>query len=114
MKADERYSEDTGNENRKKIHNIILLTMIIVALKKVAPCEEEEDVLGGPDLFNRYIGDSHGIQGHQNSCYLDSAVFGLFALSDSFDDLLLETPTDELGKEIKHILWKGIVNPMRK
>ena len=81
---------------------------------EAAPLEEKEDTIGGPELFNRYIGDKHGIQGHQNSCYLDSAVFGLFALSDSFDDLLLEEPNDKLGEEIKHILWKGIVNPMRK
>ena len=90
------------------------LCTYIIALIGVAPLEEEEDVPGGPELFNKYIGDSHGIQGHHNSCYLDSTVFGLFALCDSFDMLLLEEPHDQLGKEIKHILWKGIVNPMRK
>ena len=39
---------------------------------------------------------------------------GLFALSDSFDMMLLEEPETEIGQKIKHILWKGIVNPLRK
>ena len=70
--------------------------------------------MGSPELFNLYIGDAHGIQGHHDSCYLDSTVFGLFALSESFDDLLLEEPTEEVGKKVKYFLWKGIVNPLRK
>ena len=42
-------------------------------------------------------------------------MFGLFALSDSFDELLLkEEPTEEVGRKIKYCLWKGIVNPLRK
>ena len=41
-------------------------------------------------------------------------MFGLFALSDSFDELLLEEPTEEVGRKVKHCLWKGIVNPLRK
>ena len=86
----------------------------IVALKGKAPKVDPNDSFYTPDLFNKYIGDEHGIQGHHNSCYLDSSVFGLFALTDSFDDLLLKEPVDEVGKKIKHILWKGIVNPLRK
>ena len=76
---------------------------------------EEIDIIGSPELFNQYIGDGpRGIQGHHNSCCRDSTVFGLFALSDSFDDLLLEEPTEEVGRKVKHFLWKGIVNPLRK
>ena len=41
-------------------------------------------------------------------------MFGLFALSDSFDELLLEEPTEEVGRKVKYYLWKGIVNPLRK
>ena len=78
------------------------------------PITEEYDTYYTPDLFNKYIGDGRGIQGHHNSCYLDSTVFGLFALSDSFDELLLEEPTEEVGEKVKYYLWKGIVNPLRK
>uniref|UniRef100_A0A1X7TEA6 ubiquitinyl hydrolase 1 n=1 Tax=Amphimedon queenslandica TaxID=400682 RepID=A0A1X7TEA6_AMPQE len=84
-------------------------------LAKYAPVTEEIDTMGSPDeLFHLYTGDGRGIQGHHNSCYLDSTVFGLFALSASFDDLLLEKPTEEVGRKVKYYLWKGIVNPLRK
>ncbi len=79
-----------------------------------APQYDDSDIPGGPELFTKYIGDEHGIQGHYNSCYLDATVFGLFALSDSFDMMHLEEPESEIGEKIKHILWKGIVNPLRK
>ncbi len=78
------------------------------------PQYDYSDTPGGPELFTRYIGDEHGIQGHYNSCYLDATVFGLFALSDSFDMMVLEERELEIGQKIKHILWKGIVNPLRK
>ena len=78
------------------------------------PQYDDSDTPGGPELFSRYIGDEHGIQGHHNSCYLDATVFGLFALSDSFDMMLLEEPQIDIGRKIKHILWKGIVNPLRR
>ena len=79
-----------------------------------APQYDYNDTPGGPELFSRYIGDKHGIQGHYNSCYLDATVFGLFALSDSFDMMLLEEPKSEIGQKIMRILWKGIVNPLRR
>ena len=87
-------------------------------------CRENDDQLGGPELFSQYIGEPRGIQGHHNSCYLDSTVFGLFALSDAFDVMFLDAASQSLmqgsGREeeycmkIKDILWKGIVNPLRK
>ena len=83
-------------------------------MKDLVPQFEEEDTFVTPDLFTKYIGDEHGIQGHHNSCYLDATVFGFFALSDSFDMMLLEEPNDHVGQKIKYILWKGIVNPLRK
>ena len=64
--------------------------------------------------MGKYLGDERGIQGHQNSCYLDATVFGLFALSDDFDSMFLEEAKDHSGQEISDILWKGIVNPLRK
>ena len=84
------------------------------ALASKVPVSEEDYIPGDPVLFSKYIGDEHGIQGHHNSCYLDATVFGLFALSDSFDEMFLEEPQLEIGLKIKNILFKGIVNPLRK
>ena len=61
-----------------------------------------------------YTGDMRGIQGHHNSCYLDATIFGLFALSDVFDSLFLGDSKDDVGESIKRILWRRIVNPLRK
>ncbi len=88
--------------------------MFYIALAKNVPQHDDSDTPGAPELFSRYIGNEHGIQGHHNSCYLDATVFGLFALSDSFDMMLLEEPQTEIGRKIKYILWKGIVNPLRR
>ena len=70
-----------------------------------------------PSAFH-YVGNERGVQGYQNSCYLDSTLFGLFALSDVFDSMFLgeaikHTP-DQNRIAISEMLWKGIVNPLRK
>ena len=42
-------------------------------------------------------------------------MFGLFAASDVFDSMFLEQDQgDPAGGQVKHLLWKGIVNPLRK
>ena len=77
------------------------------------PEEVPSDQLAGGQLFSRYIGDQKGIQGHQNSCYLDATLFGLFALSGNFDGLFLKGgPMDK--RSIEYIIWKNIVNPLRR
>ena len=73
---------------------------------------EELTDLRAPDSVNKYIGEERGIQGHQNSCYLDATLFGLFALSSEFDTMFLERKSD--NSLIGTILWKNIVNPLRK
>ncbi|XP_064393273.1 ubiquitin carboxyl-terminal hydrolase CYLD-like isoform X2 [Halichondria panicea] len=86
------------------------------------PMEEQTDqFINDPtEQMLRYIGNSRGIQGHQNSCYLDSTIFGLFALSDVFDTIFLDPDksnitSDQNRKRVAHLLWKGrIVNPLRK
>ena len=63
----------------------------------------------------RYIGNERGVQGHQNSCYLDATVFGLFSVTDVFDQLFLPKDSDDQdARDIAGIHWKGIVNPLRK
>ncbi len=83
--------------------------------------EEQEDqtILDGTQQMFQYIGNGRGIQGHQNSCYLDSTMFGLFALSDVFDTMFLDPSDDSLTSDqyrsrVAGLLWKGIVNPLRK
>ena len=61
-----------------------------------------------------YIGVERGIQGHQNSCYLDATLFGLFALTNEFDTMFLPKTGDSEATTIGNILWKNIVNPLRK
>ena len=87
---------------------------------------ETEDQTVRDDQIGKYLGDWKGIQGHQNSCYLDATIFGLFALSNEFDDLFLNsgvlqkedtaalTPAQQVQRDIGNMLWRGIVNPLRK
>ena len=91
----------------------IICIFLALALSHVKQYDDS-DTAGDPELFSIYIGNEHGIQGHHNSCYLDATVFGLFALSGSFDMMLLEEPQTDIGRKIKYILWKGIVNPLRR
>ena len=90
------------------------------ALHDVSKWEDVDQHLGTDHhQMQKYIGERRGIQGHQNSCYLDATVFGLFALSDVFDSMFLEAQevhkTADLNrKAIEDMLWKGIVNPLRK
>ena len=93
---------------------MIVHYVVCAALDGVA-MEESRDQFINPGQIFGYIGEGKGIQGHQNSCYLDSTVFGLFAVSDVFDNMFLEQKAhDPAGDEVKYLLWKGIVNPLRK
>ena len=60
-----------------------------------------------------HIGEGKGIQGHQNSSYLDSALYGLFAFSGAFDDFFLEESSNEMGMMVKSTL-QSIVNTLRQ
>ena len=87
-------------------------TALAVAMEE----EVDQHLLDPPQQMMKYLGNEKGIQGHQNSCYLDTTVFGLFALSDVFDDMFLRATEGAEGNKrtIKALLWKGIVNPLRK
>ena len=101
------------------------MNVVLFAAMQV-PDWEDEDQLVQPGQFKRYIGEWRGIQGHLNSCYLDATIFGLFAFNDVFDSLFLEnvkesmtspvpeSPAQQVQREIGSMLWKGIVNPLRK
>ena len=81
------------------------LALDYVAMEE--PCDQFIEF----DQIRKYIGEVKGIQGYQNSCYLDTILFGLFAVNDAFDNFLEPHHSDP---EVMHILRKGIVNPLRK
>ena len=124
VRPDQRFAESapplgiSSTGNRK--FSLCLIQLISYTVDTLAalqePLEEQVDQQV-PDLY-LYVGDQRGIQGHQNSCYLDSTLFGLFALSDIFDEMFLEVTTnptiDQNRRIVSEMLWKGIVNPLRK
>ncbi|OCT84366.1 ubiquitin carboxyl-terminal hydrolase CYLD [Xenopus laevis] len=62
------------------------------------------------------IGKKKGIQGHFNSCYLDSTLFCLFSFSSVLDSVLLrpKEKTDvEYYSETQALLRTEVVNPLR-
>lgn len=59
------------------------------------------------------IGRMKGIQGHHNSCYMDSALFSLFSVSSVLDSLLFKS-TSPRDAEVQRILLQNIVNPLRR
>ncbi len=81
---------------------------LFLALKHIPEDVNEADVV--PPIIDKYVGNEKGIQGHQDSCYLDATVFGLFALTMEFDDMFLKRDKDITSM----ILRTNIVNPLRK
>ncbi|KAF2364869.1 CAP Gly-rich domain [Trinorchestia longiramus] len=62
------------------------------------------------------MGRNKGIQGHQNSCYLDATLFSMFAFTSVFDSLLFRPATSrDIGEynEVQDVLREEIVNPLR-
>ena len=89
----------------------------VVALEKEFYTHEETSVPVPPAEILDVVEHTNtkGIQGYQNSCYLDATLYGMFAFSDAFDILLLEevtTNAEELNLQKK--LKSDIVYPLRK
>ncbi|XP_026789182.3 ubiquitin carboxyl-terminal hydrolase CYLD isoform X1 [Pangasianodon hypophthalmus] len=68
--------------------------------------------LRSEDVKTVLTGTMKGIQGHCNSCYMDSALFSLFSCSSVLDSLLFKKtkPNDE---PIQKTLLRDIVCPLR-
>ena len=61
-----------------------------------------------------HIGNFKGIQGHNNSCYMDSLLYSLFLFNDSLDQMFELNHDDELiHMEMKSQFRRLIVNPLR-
>ena len=66
---------------------------------------------------SRLSGRNRGIQGHQNSCYLDATLFAMFSFTGVFDGLLYRPQTVQDIPEytdVQRVLREEIVNPLRK
>eukprot|EP00794_Sanderia_malayensis_P018788 gene18788-20679_t len=62
------------------------------------------------------IGQMRGIQGHHNSCYLDSTLFAMFAFSIVFDVILhREKRMHDIQEydDVRKVLKETVVNPLR-
>jgi len=74
------------------------------------PCTTVENVAS-------VSGRNKGIQGHQNSCYLDATLFSMFCFTSVFDSLLFR-PRGEKDisryDEVQRVLREEVVNPLRK
>ncbi|XP_066917442.1 uncharacterized protein [Clytia hemisphaerica] len=65
----------------------------------------------------KHLGRMKGIQGHHNSCYMDSTLFAMFSFTDAFDAALLRERKDDVTEDYKpaqKILKEEIVNPLRQ
>jgi len=79
------------------------------------------DILGCilPPAFDaKFLGQNRGIQGHQNSCYMDATLFSMFAFSMVFDSILHRPQRPNCDSnyydKVQKTLREGVVNPLRK
>ncbi|XP_046905719.1 ubiquitin carboxyl-terminal hydrolase CYLD isoform X2 [Hypomesus transpacificus] len=70
------------------------------------------DPLSSEQVDKILVGRMKGIQGHCNSCYMDSALFSLFSCTSVLDSLLFKS-TETRDAPIQNTLLHDIVNPLR-
>lgn len=108
LRPDPRFSGDSSAPGEEK-QNFGLLDCPPVA-GFLPPVSRVEDVA-------TVAGRNRGIQGHQNSCYLDATLFSMFSFTDVFDSVLYRPrgPAD-IAKydEVQRVLREEIVNPLRR
>ena len=64
--------------------------------------------------IHHFIGRMKGIQGHQNSCYLDATLFAMFGLTNKFDEVICDTPSDVTAESILRTMCEEIIFPLRR
>ena len=64
--------------------------------------------------LEHFIGRMKGIQGHQNSCYLDATLFAMFGLSSRFDEVIYDTSSDVTTEGILQTMCEEIIFPLRR
>ncbi|XP_028667603.1 ubiquitin carboxyl-terminal hydrolase CYLD [Erpetoichthys calabaricus] len=87
---------------------------VVHVMNKAELQNNEADVPPIPEseVIELLEGKMKGIQGHYNSCYLDTALFSLFCFSDVLDSVLHCPNVGE--QRIQTVLRKDIVNQLRR
>ncbi|XP_067856397.1 ubiquitin carboxyl-terminal hydrolase CYLD [Heptranchias perlo] len=110
-KPDARFFPNVPKEVQKEIPNSPIRTPVktvqddLTIKEDVPPVREDE-------ALQLMKGRMKGIQGHYNSCYLDSTIFSLFTFTSVLDSILHMPAGQE--EKIQRILREDIVNPLRK
>ncbi|XP_044153815.1 ubiquitin carboxyl-terminal hydrolase CYLD-like [Bufo gargarizans] len=99
----QRYPQYRGNGPRLEEED--MYSVLEDSLKDHPPVHES-------DVQEKMVGQRKGIQGHYNSCYLDTTLFSLFAFSSALDHIL-RSP-DVCDAKVQRILRQDIVNPLRR
>lgn len=63
--------------------------------------------------LQQVCGRLRGIQGHYNSCYLDTTLFAMFTFTHIFDAIFYRPP-EQNDDEVRRVLLQGVVNPLRR
>jgi len=82
---------------------------VIVALPDVLQLQIDGSIAAVNINIACYIGEEKGIQGKEKSCYMDSTIFGIFALNYEFDAIFEKGIISPVG----NVLWTSIINPLR-
>ncbi|XP_069608453.1 ubiquitin carboxyl-terminal hydrolase CYLD-like isoform X1 [Ranitomeya imitator] len=99
----QRHPQYRGNGPRLDEED--MYTVLEDRMKDHPPVRESE-------VLEKIVGQRKGIQGHFNSCYLDTTLFSLFAFSSVLDHIL-RSP-DICDAKVQRILRQDIVNPLRR
>ncbi|CEF65326.1 CAP Gly-rich domain-containing protein [Strongyloides ratti] len=111
------YNETFQNEQQQQQQIIISNSSSIKNFGNIDSGIEEKPSQPSKN-YDSLIGRFKGIQGHNNSCYLDATLYSMFLQSTEFDKLILEKKKtyDDIKEfnEIQKILKNEIVYPLRK
>ena len=88
---------------------------VAVALKGKLRKVTLDDAPAVQDLkMDFFVGRMKGIQGHQNSCYLDATLFAMFGVTNKFDEVIYEVPIDDTAKGVLETMCEEIIFPLRR
>lgn len=93
----------------------VLFLAVANALKGRSQKVKLTDAPAVEDLkLYHFTGLMKGIQGHQNSCYLDATLFAMFGLTSKFDEVIYEAPSDATAESVLDTMCEEIIFPLRR
>lgn len=101
--ADHRFADDVHTsyegDGSPVIEGIVgPMSMFYLNYFYVDQCEVFVKDMQTYDELKKICGKFKGIQGHNNSCYLDATLFSMFAFTNVFDAVLYREPNDKVGE----------------